>query len=355
MNTVISRYLVDENGNSFTSDTDLKNLTSNSKVKNINSGMAYKKVSGTEVPVFEIKSDNVLCSPQALSSSEKAQARQNIGASSQSDAITNVSSDATKLYFKSQDGAVKATVDKTNFPNLYCRYQPSIQDVLWSGDSDQDDLNLRHSFENYDALMFVYSLADKSPGTGSTWCHNVVPSWILWKVIIERDFYSLGEQYFNICRDDAYWNIDVANSSTTLLKHNKDNAIHMWKIVGLNFTMYPGNKLVENNTVNPWGERWRVKQFETFSTDGVTGTDVNETQARMTIGHGIAAGTIVREYHISYLHYATPTRTVLITRCYYVWKSIQFSDLTPGDKAQINSLTDNLPESYMVTYDSGNV
>ncbi len=351
MNTEISRYLVDENGNSFSSDSDLKNLASDSKVKNINSGLAYKKVSGTEVPVFEIKSDNVLCSPQVLSSSEKAQARQNIGASSQSDAITQVSSDVTKLYFKSQDGTVKATVDKTNFPNLYCRYQPSIQDVLWSGDSNQGDLRLAHSFENYDALMFVYSLADKSQGTGATWSYNVVPSWILWKVIIERDFYNLGERYFNICRDDAYWNTDVANSSTTLLKHNKDNELHMWKIVGLNFTMYPGNKLVENNTVNPWGEHWRVKQFETFSTD-VTGTDVYETQARMTIGQGIDAGAIVREYHISYLHYATPTTTVLITRCYYVWKS-QFYDLTSEDKAQINSLTDNLPDSYMVTYDSG--
>lgn len=87
MNTEISRYLVDENGNSFSSDTDLKNLTIDSKVKNINSGMAYKKVSGTEVPVFEIKSDNVLCSPQVLSSSEKAQARQNIGALATSDLL----------------------------------------------------------------------------------------------------------------------------------------------------------------------------------------------------------------------------------------------------------------------------
>lgn len=359
MNTEISRYLVDENGDSFSSDTDLKNLTSDSKVKNTNSGMVYKKVSGTDVPVFEIKSDNVLCSPQALSSSEKAQARQNIGASSQSDAITQVSSSVDKLYFKSQDGAVKVTVDKTNFPNLYCRYAPSIQDILWSGDLDNGDLRLAYSFENYDALMFVYSLADKSQGTGAKWSYNVVPTWILWKVIIERDFYNLKEKYFNIGRDNDHWIIDIANSSTTLLKYKDlngggDNELHMWKVVGLNFTMYPGGHWVENNTVNPWGKDWRVKQFVTFSTD-VTGTDVYKTQARMTLGQTIDAGTIVREYHISYLYFiGNGMPIVLITRCYYVWKS-QFSALTSEDKAQINSLTDNLPDSYMVTYDSGTV
>lgn len=360
MNTEISRYLVDENGNSFSSDTDLQSLSNNSKVKNTNSGMAYKKVSGTDVPVFEIKSDNVLCSPQALSSSEKTQARQNIGASSQSDAITQVTSGVDILYFKSQDGTVKATVDKTNFPNLYCRYAPSIQIILWSGDADRSDLSLGMSFENFDALMFVYSIGDGSPGSGATWSYNVVPAWVLWKAIIERDFFGLGEQHFNIGRDDAYWNIEVANSSTNFLKHHDDNELHMWRVVGLNFTKWPGagvgGRTIENNTPNPWGDNWCIKQLTVFSTD-ITGTDVAEisnsrTQARMTIGQNVPAGKVVKEYHLSYTHSTGDGRIILITRCYYVCKSM-FVALTEEEKAQINSLTDNTP--YLVTYDSGNI
>lgn len=55
MNTEISRYLVDENGNSFSSDTDLQGLSNNAKVKNTNSGVSYKKVPRTTsgVPVFD--------------------------------------------------------------------------------------------------------------------------------------------------------------------------------------------------------------------------------------------------------------------------------------------------------------
>lgn len=47
MDTEISRYLVDANGNSFSSDTDLQSLSKNAKVKNTNSGVSYKKVQGT--------------------------------------------------------------------------------------------------------------------------------------------------------------------------------------------------------------------------------------------------------------------------------------------------------------------
>lgn len=89
MNTEISRYLVDANGNSFSSDTDLQSLSNNAKVKNTNSGVSYKKVQGTTsgVPVFdkvpfqEGQSDAVLYSPQSLTSAQKQQARDNIGAS----------------------------------------------------------------------------------------------------------------------------------------------------------------------------------------------------------------------------------------------------------------------------------
>lgn len=90
MNTEISRYLVDANGNSFSSDTDLQSLSKNAKVKNTNSGVSYKKVQGTTsgVPVFdkvpfqEGQPDAVLYSPQSLTTAQKQQARDNIGASS---------------------------------------------------------------------------------------------------------------------------------------------------------------------------------------------------------------------------------------------------------------------------------
>lgn len=89
MNTEISRYLVDANGNSFSSDTDLQSLSKNAKVKNTNSGVSYKKVTGTTsgVPVFdkvpfqEGQPNAVLYSPQSLTSAQKQQARDNIGAS----------------------------------------------------------------------------------------------------------------------------------------------------------------------------------------------------------------------------------------------------------------------------------
>lgn len=84
MNTEISRYLTDENGNSFSSDSDLQALSNDSKVKNTNSGVSYKKVSGTSVPVFEKEPfplDTVLYDTvQQLTEAQKQRARTNIGA-----------------------------------------------------------------------------------------------------------------------------------------------------------------------------------------------------------------------------------------------------------------------------------
>ena len=90
MNTEISRYLVDANGDSFSSDTDLQRLSNNAKVKNTNSGVSYKKVQGTtpgvlvfdKVPFQEGHPDAVLYnSEQSLTSAQKRQARVNIAAS----------------------------------------------------------------------------------------------------------------------------------------------------------------------------------------------------------------------------------------------------------------------------------
>lgn len=91
MNTEISRYLVDENGNSFSSDSDLQALSNDSKVKNTNSGVSYKKVSGTSVPVFEKEPfplDTVLYdTAQQLTEAQKQRARTNIGALATSDLL----------------------------------------------------------------------------------------------------------------------------------------------------------------------------------------------------------------------------------------------------------------------------
>ena len=125
MNTEISRYLVDANGNSFSSDADLQSLSKNAKVKNTNSGVSYKKVQGTTsgVPVFdkvpfqEGQPDAVLYSQQSLTTAQKQQARTNIGASG-SDAVLysqQTLTSAEKEQARANIGAIDLTTGKNNF------------------------------------------------------------------------------------------------------------------------------------------------------------------------------------------------------------------------------------------------
>ena len=123
MNTEISRYLVDANGNSFSSDTDLQSLSNNSKVKNTNSGVSYKKVQGTSVPVFdkvpfqEGQPNAVLYSPQSLTSAQKQQARTNIGASGSDAVLYSPQSLTTAQKQQARDniGAIDLTTGGMNF------------------------------------------------------------------------------------------------------------------------------------------------------------------------------------------------------------------------------------------------
>lgn len=123
MNTEISRYLVDANGNSFSSDTDLQSLSKNAKVKNTNSGVSYKKVQGTSVPVFdkvpfqEGQSDAVLYSPQSLTTAQKQQARTNIGASGGDAVLYSPQSLTTAQKQQARDniGAIDLTTGSMNF------------------------------------------------------------------------------------------------------------------------------------------------------------------------------------------------------------------------------------------------
>ena len=125
MNTEISRYLVDANGNSFSSDTDLQSLSKNAKVKNTNSGVSYKKVQGTTsgVPVFdkvpfqEGQPDAVLYSQQSLTTAQKQQARTNIGASGD-DAVLYSQQTLTssqKEQARANIGAIDLTTGRNNF------------------------------------------------------------------------------------------------------------------------------------------------------------------------------------------------------------------------------------------------
>ena len=125
MNTEISRYLVDANGNSFSSDTDLQSLSNNAKVKNTNSGVSYKKVQGTTsgVPVFdkvpfqEGQPDAVLYSQQSLTSAQKQQARTNIGASG-GDAVLysqQTLTSAEKEQARANIGAIDLATGRNNF------------------------------------------------------------------------------------------------------------------------------------------------------------------------------------------------------------------------------------------------
>ena len=185
--------------------------------------------------------DAVLYTAQTLDVSQQNQARANINAMSitgfSQTAISQVAEDTDKLRFMTPNNTLKATVYKSQFPNLFSHLEPTVQTILWSGDSDYTGLNLSVSFNNFDALMFIFSTNDHSPSTGGNWRYSVIPVWVLRKIITDHDFFGLNESYFDLCQDGTnWWRIDVANSTTTLLKYYDNDCIQMWRVVGLRFT-----------------------------------------------------------------------------------------------------------------------
>ena len=184
--------------------------------------------------------DAVLYTAQTLTNLQQSQARTNIGAHStdsfNSLAITKVSADHDKIEMKNQLNAVIKTLYKSQFPNLFSHLEPTVQTVLWAGDSDHGDITLSTGFDNFDALMFIFSQNDYSPSTGGKWLYNIIPVWILKKVIIDKNLFGISE-YFDICQQDVNsWYINTEDSTTTVLKHFTDNKVHMWRVVGLRFT-----------------------------------------------------------------------------------------------------------------------
>ena len=185
--------------------------------------------------------DAVLFTAQTLTTSQQFQARANIDAMSitgfNQTGITQVTSDSDKLQFKTPNNTVKATVYKSQFPNLFSHLEPTVQTVLWTGDLNHGDMTLSTGFDNFDALMFIYSTNDQSPSTDSTWRYSVIPVWVLRQVIIDHNFFGLTENYFDLCQNDMlYWRISVAGSTSTFLKYYDNKYVEMWRVIGLRFT-----------------------------------------------------------------------------------------------------------------------
>lgn len=184
--------------------------------------------------------DAVLYTAQTLTTSQQNQARANINAMGlvgfSQTAITQVAEDTDKLRFMTPNNTIKATVYKSQFPNLFSHLEPTVQTVLWAGDSDHGDITLSTGFDNFDALMFIFSQNDYSPSTGGKWLYNIIPVWILKKVIIDKNLFGISE-YFDVCQQDINsWYINTQDSTTTFLKHFTDNTVHMWRVIGLRFT-----------------------------------------------------------------------------------------------------------------------
>lgn len=155
MNTEISRYLVDANGNSFSSDTDLQSLSKNAKVKNTNSGVSYKKVQGTSVPVFdkvpfqEGQPDAVLYSPQSLTSAQKQQARTNIGASSHDAVLYDTDqqlTEAQKQRARTNIGALGSVSSPISFGGGTITHGESYTEIKFALGPDYPGSALFHWF-----------------------------------------------------------------------------------------------------------------------------------------------------------------------------------------------------------------
>jgi len=185
--------------------------------------------------------DAVLYTAQTLTTAQQFQARRNIDALSvtgfNQTGITQVTADTDKLQFKTPNNTVKATVYKSQFPNLFSHLAPTVQTVLWSGDIKLGDMTLLDDFTNYDVLMFMGGTDDTSPGS-TRMVYNFVPVWVLKQCIVNHDFMGISIPSIEILQSppDNWWKIDCSTSTTTTLKWFDGNDIHMWRVVGLRFT-----------------------------------------------------------------------------------------------------------------------
>lgn len=178
---------------------------------------------------------------QSLSASQQLQARTNIDALGIGEFNTQggvkFTTDSDYLQLLSTNNDILSKIPWQTIPNVYSRNKPVVTDILWSGDLNHGDMTLSTGFDNFDALMFIFSTNDQSPSSGSEWRYSVIPVWVLRKIITDHDFFGLNESYFDLCQDGGnWWRIDVANSTTTLLKYYDNNYIQMWRVIGIRYT-----------------------------------------------------------------------------------------------------------------------
>ncbi|MEE3405210.1 MAG: hypothetical protein VZR73_14110 [Acutalibacteraceae bacterium] len=177
---------------------------------------------------------------QNLTAAQKQTARTNIGAM---DAATyygkTLAADSDNVYLQDQGGSIISTLAlRSNLLTTIDRNaNPPSMEILWSGDLNYGDITLTYAFTDYDAIMCIYGTDDHSPGSHHYWRYAVVPVWFLKKCIIDKSLFGLTIAYVNILgQGDGHWTISTADSSSTLLKHAGDSGIHMWRIIGIRLT-----------------------------------------------------------------------------------------------------------------------
>lgn len=177
---------------------------------------------------------------QSLTSGEQAQARSNINAVSGGDFNTlvgsHLSTDSNYLALQSINNDYLSKLPWSTFPSLFSRNSPAVITALWSGDLDHGDMTLLDDFTNYDVLMFMGGGGDTSPGS-TQMLYNFVPVWFLKQCIINHSFMGVSMPAMELVLGaSAWWRMDCANSTTTVLKYQADGYVHMWRVFGIRFT-----------------------------------------------------------------------------------------------------------------------
>ena len=177
---------------------------------------------------------------QSLSASQQLQARTNIDALGIGEFNTQggvkFATDSDFLQLLSTNDNILSKIPWQTIPNVYSRNKPVVTDILWSGDLDLGDLNLSEDFTNYDVLMFMGGGGDTSPGS-TQMLYNFVPVWFLKQCIIDHSFMGVSIPAMELVLGaSAWWRMDCANSTTTVLKYQTDGHVHMWRVIGIRYT-----------------------------------------------------------------------------------------------------------------------
>lgn len=177
---------------------------------------------------------------QSLSASQQLQARTNIDALSTGEFNTQgavkFATDSDFLQLLSTNDNILSKMPWQTIPNVYSRSKPVVTDILWSGDSNYDDLDLSEDFTEYDALLFIGGTSDSSPGSNYM-IYNIIPVWLLKECVINGSLSGVTIPTFEVLTSQgSWWRIDCSTSTATSLKHWHDQGIHMWRVIGIRYT-----------------------------------------------------------------------------------------------------------------------